>query len=394
MLYTFPLYAYNGQNVYFPILKHRRIHLKGGPQKAGRTIMKITKVEIEKFKAQLEAPFRVAFGVIDTADTWTVRVLTDEGIYGLGSAAPLPFVTGETMETCKIVLDMFAQAFVGFDPMDIEGAHALMDSLIYGNGSSKAAIDIALYDIIGKAKGLPVWKVLGAETNRVVTDITVGIDDPEAMAAEALRYKNKGFSILKIKVGIDLAHDIEAINRIREAVGEGIRLRIDANQGYNVETALDALKAFEKCGVDAAEQCLPWWDFDGAAELMRRNPTSVKLMLDESIHNIHDARRAAGLHCADFYNIKLMKCGGLYYGSQIADIAEKAGVGCMVGCMLENKITIAAAASLVAAKKAIVEADCDSYMFYKGEDDGLTGGFTREGGVFTLLDRPGLGIDL
>ena len=127
---------------------------------------------------------------------------------------------------------------------------------------------------------------------------------------------------------------------------------------------------------------------------MRRNPTSVKLMLDESIHNIHDARRAAGLHCADFYNIKLMKCGGLYYGSQIADIAEKAGVGCMVGCMLENKITIAAAASLVAAKKAIVEADCDSYMFYKGEDDGLTGGFTREGGVFTLLDRPGLGIDL
>ena len=89
-----------------------------------------------------------------------------------------------------------------------------------------------------------------------------------------------------------------------------------------------------------------------------------------------------------------MKCGGLYTGAQIADIAEANGVQCMVGCMEENKISIAAAASLVAAKRAIVEADCDSFMFYKGEDDGLTGGFTREGGLMTLLDRPGLGIDL
>ena len=115
-------------------------------------------------------------------------------------------------------------------------------------------------------------------------------------------------------------------------------------------------------------------------------------MLDESIHNPHDARRAAKQHCADFYNIKLMKCGGLYAGAQIADIAEAVGVGCMVGCMEECKISITAGVSLVAAKKAIVEADCDSFMFYEGEDDGIKGGFDRDGGVFTLLDKPGLGI--
>ena len=173
-----------------------------------------------------------------------------------------------------------------------------------------------------------------------------------------------------------------------------IRLRVDANQGYNVETALEVLPTFEKLHIDAVEQCLPWWDFDGAAELMQKNATSVKLMLDESIHTPYDAQRASKLHCADYYNIKLMKCGGLYTGAQIADIAQETGVKCMVGCMQENKISITAGVSLVAAKQAIVEADCDSFMFFKGDDDGIAGGFDRKGGIFTLLDKPGLGIDM
>mgnify|MGYP000906631447 FL=1 len=253
---------------------------------------------------------------------------------------------------------------------------------------------IWLYDIIGKKKGLPVYKVLGGTDPVVHNDITIGINAPEKMEADAKEYVfEKGFRILKVKTGLDLATDIRALTLIRNAVGPDVRIRIDANQGYSVETALKALPEFEKLGIDAAEQFLPWWDFEGAAELKRKNTTSVKLMLDESIHNIHDAHRAAKLDCADFYNIKLMKCGGLYYGAQIADIAEEAGVGCMVGCMQENKISIAAGVSLVAAKKAIVEADCDSFMFYKGDDDGIAGGFTREGGVFTLLDKPGLGLD-
>ena len=206
--------------------------------------------------------------------------------------------------------------------------------------------------------------------------------------------KNTGFKILKVKTGINLEDDLRALSLIRQSVGNDVRIRIDANQGYTVETALKALAEFEKLGIDAAEQCLPWWDFDGAAELKARNTTRVKLMLDQSIHNIYDARRAAKLNCADFYNIKLMKGGGLYYGAQIADIAEAAGVGCMVGCMQENKISITAGVSLVAAKKAIVEADCDSFMFYKGDDDGIAGGFDRDGGVFRLLDKPGLGLDM
>ncbi len=357
--------------------------------------MKITNVEIDRFSTPLKEPFRVAFGLITETDNWILRVHTDEGITGLGSAAPLGFVTGETLDTCYLVMKRFAEAFTGFDPMDIEGAHKLMDSIIYANGSAKCAFDIALYDIIGKKKEMPVWKILGGTDPVVHNDITIGINPPEVMEEHARRFVfEKGFDILKVKTGISLDDDIDALTRIRNAVGPGVRIRIDANQGYDVPTALEALRAFEKLGVDAAEQCLPWWDFDGASELKQKNDTSVRLMLDESIHNPHDARRAAKLGCADYFNIKLMKCGGLYPGAKIADIAEEAGVGCMVGCMEENKISITAGVSLVAAKKAIVEADCDSFMFYQGDDDGIRGGFDREGGIFTLLDKPGLGIDL
>lgn len=355
--------------------------------------MKITDVKIHEFNVELSEPFTVAFGTLTHGENWIVKVITDEGVYGLGSAAPLAFVTGETTETCYLVLKDFAKAFIGKDPLDIAGAHALMDSIIHGNGSAKCAFDIALYDIIGKVKNQPLYKVLGGTNPVVHNDITIGISDPEKMAATARRYVfDNGFNILKVKTGINLDNDIRALSLIREAVGPDVRIRIDANQGYDVQTALTALKAFEKLGVDAAEQCLPWWDFDGAAELKRANTTSVKLMLDESIHNPYDAKRASAIHCADYYNIKLMKCGGLYRGAQIAAIAEASGVGCMVGCMEECKISITAGVSLVAAKKAIVEADCDSFMFYKGNDDGIRGGFDRVGGIFTLTEKPGLGI--
>ncbi|MDO4492489.1 MAG: dipeptide epimerase [Clostridia bacterium] len=356
--------------------------------------MKISNIKIEKFSAKLEEPFRVAFGVIETADTWSVKVETDAGIWGIGSAAPLPFVTGESIETCHCVLKEFAAALIGHDPLDIAGAHALMDAMYHGNGSAKCAIDLALYDIAGKAQGLPVYKLLGGTDPVVVSDITIGIDTPEKMEAYARDYVfNKGFRILKVKIGNDLAHDLDALGRIRKAVGKDVRIRIDANQGYTVETALKCLPEFEKLGIDAAEQFRPWWDFDGSAEIKRKNTSACKIMLDESIHDVFDAKRAAEGKCADYFNIKLMKCGGLYYGAKIADIAAEHGVKCMVGCMSENKISIAAAVALVAAKPAIVEADCDSFLLYKGGDDGLTGGFTREGGIYTLTEKPGLGVD-
>ena len=229
--------------------------------------------------------------------------------------------------------------------------------------------------------------------NQIVTDMTVGIDTPEAMAAEAReRVEKDGFTILKIKAGINPIEDIQALTLIRQAVGPNIRLRVDANQGYTVSDAVRTLKAFEELGVEAVEQCLPSWDLDGMRFV--RSKVDLQVMLDESVHTPIDAAKACKIDAADIINIKLMKCGGLYPAEKINAIAEANHVQCMVGCMLETKVAIAAGVSLVAAKQNITEADCDSFMYAVDPEMGMPGGFAVNGGVYTLSDKPGLGIDI
>ena len=240
----------------------------------------------------------------------------------------------------------------------------------------------------------PLYRVLGGYQDTVQSDMTIGISQPEKMAEAAAHYvKDMGYRILKIKAGIDPDEDLRALALIREAVGADIRLRVDANQGYSLNSAIYALEGMKKYGVEAVEQCLPDWNLEGAAEL-KRKVSGIELMLDESLHTTKDAARACKLGAADIFNIKLMKCGGLYRGLQISTLAENFGITCMVGCMLETKIAITAGLSLVAARKNITEADCDSFMYYKDSENGMPGGFVRNGDMFHLLDKPGLGLDI
>ena len=246
--------------------------------------MKITDVKVEVIQIPMKKPFRIAFAVQDHSVNVLVKIMTDEGLYGIGEAAPFEPVTGENSATVLEVLKLFKQGLIGMDPMNIEGIHLMMDRLISGNTSAKAAIDIALYDLKGKVMNQPLYKVLGGYRDQIITDMTIGIDTPELMAQEAKeRVERDGFRILKVKAGINPADDIRALTLIREAVGNDIRLRVDANQGYTVSDAVSTLKAFEKIGVEAVEQCLPWWDMDGAKFV--RSKVNVKIMLDESIHS-------------------------------------------------------------------------------------------------------------
>ena len=355
--------------------------------------MKITDVKVETIRIPMKKPFRIAFAVQDHSLNVLVKISTDEGLWGIGEAAPFEPVTGESAATVLEALKLFRTGLIGMDPLDVDGIHRMMDRLLSGNTSAKAAVDIALYDIKGKLMGQPLYKVLGGSVNQIVTDMTVGIDTPEAMAAEAReRVEKDGFTILKIKAGINPSEDIQALTLIRQAVGPNIRLRVDANQGYTVSDAVRTLKAFEELGVEAVEQCLPSWDLDGMRFV--RSKVDLKVMLDESVHTPIDAAKACKIDAADIINIKLMKCGGLYPAEKINAIAEANHVQCMVGCMLETKVAIAAGVSLVAAKQNITEADCDSFMYAVDPEMGMPGGFAVNGGVYTLSDKPGLGIDI
>lgn len=356
--------------------------------------MKITDVKIEKFYIEMTEPFKVAFAEVTHAESLIIKIETDEGVEGYGEAAPFAPVTGETPEGCLAVLQMFRQGLIGMNPLDIEKVHVMMDSLVHGNGSAKCAVDIALHDIKGKVMNQPLYRVLGGYQDTVQNDITIGINTPEKMAETARHYvKDMGYRILKIKVGIDPEEDLRALSLIRQAVGPDIRLRVDANQGYNISRAMYALDGMKRYGVEAVEQCLPDWDLEGAAYL-RQKVSGIQLMLDESIHTTKDAAKACRLNAADIFNIKLMKCGGLYRGTQISILAENFGITCMVGCMLETKIAITAGLSLVASRKNITEADCDSFLYYKDADTRMPGGFERKGDMFRLSDKPGLGLDI
>ncbi|MCJ7842104.1 dipeptide epimerase [Lederbergia sp. NSJ-179] len=341
-------------------------------------------------KLELYKPLTVALGTIEHVETLLVQIETDEGLIGIGEGAPFEYVTGETLTTSLSVAEIFKKVLIGENPLNIEKIHTMMDKTIVGNTATKAAFDIALYDIMGKQLNAPLYQLLGGSGHSFLTDVTIGIDAPEKMAKEAKERVDSGFSILKIKAGLNPNEDIEAIRLIRDAVGNDIRIRVDANQGWTVPEAIRVMKAIEDYRVEAVEQPLPNWDIEGHAYI--RNKVNISVMADESVHSPQDAFKVLKQGAADVINIKLMKSAGLYHAIQINHMAEAAGIACMVGCMLESKIGITAGASLVAAKKNILEADMDSFLYVK--DTGIKGGVSIENGMITLPEKPGLGIEL
>ena len=353
--------------------------------------MKIVDILTKKVNFQSEKVFKIAFAANSESQGVYVKILTDEGIYGLGEAAPFPLVTSETPDGVIAAIKFMKPALVGADPTDIAEIHAIMDKTLLNNTSAKAAIDIACYDIMGKKQGKPVHKLIGAKTDAVQTDITIGIDTVENMVTEAVQKVAEGFHIIKIKCGIDPKHDIEAIKQIRNAVGDGIDLRIDANQGYDKETALCVFGEISKYNITEAEQPLPFWDVHGMAEVNRQSP--VPIMADESVHTPIQAQIACEHDACKIVNIKLMKCGGIYPALQIADIAKKYGKTCIVGCYYESKLSISAAAAVFLAKENIESADLDSFFLFPNSNDIVSGGFEVNGDIITMSSKSGFGFD-
>ena len=320
--------------------------------------MIITDIQFQVTNFRFEEPMKVAFATIVDMDSCIVKVLTDEGIIGYGEAAPLPFVTGDNLGTVLAVGKEMREALIGMDPRAIGAIHRVMDRLYAGNGAVKAGIDIACYDIAAKAAGVPLYKYLGGDDPHIHSDVTIGIDTPERMAEKALEWIDKGFDILKIKLGEDILTDADRMYAIHEAASRKARLRVDANQGWSVKDTLKVGKELAVLGVELIEQPVAANDFDGLKEIRDRSP--LLIAADESCHSINDAMRLASMRAADVINIKLMKCGGIYPAIKIAAICEAAGLSCMIGCMGESTLGNLAGMHLAAALDIIREVDLDS----------------------------------
>jgi L-alanine-DL-glutamate epimerase-like enolase superfamily enzyme len=353
--------------------------------------MRITDIQTLLVLKNPKGALRIALPGDTMSPSVIVRVGTDEGICGFGEASPFAPVTGCDVPDTLDFIASIAPALIGTDAFGIERSHAIMDGVASGHTPGKAAIDIALYDILGKRAGLPLYRLLGGSEPMVHSDMTIGIDNPEVMAAKARHHVDAGFAILKIKVGIDPAADLEAIRLIRETVGPTVKLRLDANQSWSREQTIRTMHKMERYGVDEIEQPLPADDLEGLRFV--REHITQDLMLDESVHTPSDALRAANAAAADIINIKLMKSGGLYHALRVNAVAQAAGLPCMVGCMSETRVGIAAGAALAASQGNIRYADLDSHRGFD-EIDGISDGFEQDGGLMRLAEQPGLGVEV
>lgn len=292
-----------------------------------------------------------------------VKILTDYEAIGWGESSPSQRVTGENPKTVVEVLDKIAPKLIGMCPLRIERNIEVMDSIVKRSPSAKAAIDMALHDILGKTARKPLFMLLGGYRTEVLTDLTLGIKSPKEMAKDAVKAVKNGFKALKVKVGVNPTEDIERIDLIRKAVGDDLKVRLDANQGWTPKQAIGILNKIEKFNIQFAEQPVPAEDIKGLTKVRKDSP--IPIMADESVHSPEDALHLIQAEAVDLINIKLMKSGGILKGRKIADVAEAAGIPCMIGCMGESEIGIAAGAHLAAAVKNIQYADLDSDLLLK-----------------------------
>ena len=188
--------------------------------------MKIVKTEIYLYKIPM-VPFTIATGTMEFAQNVLIKIHTDEGIIGWGECSAFPMIVGETQQSCYLLAKDFAAFWKGKDPLAMEDRLKELDQIIAGNYTAKSAFDLALYDIAAKAANQPLYAYLGGKQKPIESDLTIGIGTPDSMAKQAIEFKAKSVSMIKVKLGKKPAEDIERIQQIRSAIGKDIIVRID-----------------------------------------------------------------------------------------------------------------------------------------------------------------------
>jgi len=354
--------------------------------------MQITQIEVFQFPVRLKKPFVISLGAFHYAENIIVVLRTKEGPSGFGECSPFMPINGESMETGYVVARHLAKSLMGKNPLDIEECSDTMDRTIFGNSSIKSAFDIALYDIASQAAGLPLYAFLGGQNNKMLkTDYTVSLGEPEQMVADALEIKERGFQIIKVKLGDDPEKDIFRIKAIREAIGNEIPLRLDANQGWDAESAIRVLNELSECNIQFCEEPIPRWNFMELPRISRES--KVMIMADESCCDQHDAQRLIDLQAAPLFNIKLGKSSGIFKAQKIIKLAEKANLQLQIGGFLESRIGFTASAHLALTSDNVKFCDFDTPMMFS--ENPVSGGIQYgPNGVVTVPETPGLGASL
>lgn len=352
----------------------------------------VHQVTATRVTTPLHTTFVTALRSTATTDTVVVRITDSDGVTGWGEAPQVWQVTGESLAGAQACVEgPLAAAVIGRNPDDLAELCRCIARATAANRGAKAAVDVALHDLVARRRGVSLPVLLGSTTLRVPTDVTLAAGEPDALGDAARARVAEGFSVLKVKVGNDAATDVARVRAVRKVVGAGVRLRIDANQGWTARDAVRVIGALEDAHLDVelVEQPLPAADLDGMAWVTARVSTPV--MADESVYGVRDLVEVIRRRSADLVNVKLAKCGGLSVAVTLLELAHAQGLGTIVGSMMETHIGVGAAASLVAAHPTSTVSDLDAAWWAASSP--VVGGMTYDGSTVVLPDSPGLGIE-
>ena len=357
--------------------------------------MKNESIEVIHTNIPLKKSYKLSqlYDVIQTTGPVFVKIHTDEGITGIGETDPMPHFTDETAETImEILKNHIGPAVCGMNPSNIAAIHDVMDCCIKGNSLAKAVIDMACYDLAGKAVGIPVHDFLGGKMRDDIPVMwALGDDDPMANAEEAVLMVRKGYGTLMVKVGNrDVKRDAARVREIRKSVGGEVFLIVDANQGWDVETSVRFAQMIEDYNIALFEQPVRYWDFVGMAKIKRS--INIPISADESLFTIHDAVQLVIYDAVDVFSIKVAKNGGIYKAKKIMDFAEANNIRCLMNSLIEEGVT--QSASLHLGISAINMHDCGHAYFspLRLQEDISDYSLQLDMGRIDPGNKPGLGV--
>jgi muconate cycloisomerase len=361
--------------------------------------MKIRAIETIPVRVPIRPEFviRGSLGIHAESPFVILRVHTDEGLIGLGEVSCTPVWSGEDAVTAvHVIHDFLEPALIGEDARDVERLTAKMRRAVAGHPFTKSGIELALWDILGKSCGLPVFRLLGGAVRETIPiKMSVSGVAAERAAGIARWAIAKGLKALKVKVGIEPESDIERVKAVRAAIGPAIPLGVDANGGWTVRAAIGAIRRLvDDCNIYFAEQPVAPLDLQWLVDV-RRNVT-IPVMADESCYTVQDAMAIVRAGAADVLSTYVGKGGGIGPARKIAALAEAAGLTCTVGSNLELGVASAAMAHLAAASPGIgaEEFPCDILGPLAYEYDLLAESLEFRDGAVRVPSRPGLGVDL
>lgn len=360
--------------------------------------MKITNIDCIPVRVPIrpELAIRARGGTHSVSPFLLVRIHTDEGICGLGEVSCTPRWSGEDqVSAAHFIRTILQPALAGEDPRDIERLSARMRASISGHPFTRAALEMALWDILGKVAGLPVYRLLGGPVRESVPiKWSISGTEPSRAAAIANWALEQGFETMKVKVGIDPVQDIARVRAVREAIGPKIRLGIDANGAWTPATAVTMIRRLEDFDIFFAEQPVPPGDPEWLAEVRRQ--VRVPIVADESVYSPQDGLAIIKARAADAFSVYVGKSAGVGQARKIASLAESAMLGCTIGSNLEMGVGTAAMIHLAMASPGITaeELPCDIIGPLYYADEILLEPLPLVRGKALPIDRPGLGIEL